>query len=439
MEGEPMHISSRQTAPREANKPADGLDVATIRKDFPTLNNPGADVYLDSVASSLTPYSVIDAMTEYYTRYRANVHRGTYDLSMQASEYYERALRNVAQFIGASPQEIVFTSNATASINNVALTLDFKPGDEIVVSSMEHTSNLIPWARLAFKHGVKLRFYSPGKSGRFDLEDFARLLNEKTKLVALTYVSNVLGCVVPVHDVAALCRERQILYLVDACQAAPHLSIDVHSLGCDFMAFSGHKMLGPTGIGVLYIREALAERLIPAMLGGGTIATNACRCPSLDSCGLQYVSFNELPYKWQAGTPPIAEALGLSAAVDYLQSVGLAKIEAHGRELTYRATEGLKAIRGVEIFGPLDPADRQSIVSFNIADIPPGEVGRMLNERFKIAVRAGDHCALAYFRELNIPGETWGNVRASFYLYNTHEEVDRLLSAVESIADTCLD
>lgn len=412
------------------------FDVQKLRKDFPTIQ-PEA-IYLDSVASSLTPLPVIEAMTDYYMRFRANVHRGSYDLSMQASERFEHAVENIAHFIGAQPEEIAITSNATHAINEVALSLDFNPGDEVVLSSMEHSSNMLPWTRLAKKFGIKLRWYNPGKMGLFDLEEFEKLLNEKTKLVSLTYVSNVLGSVVPVEEVAKLCQAHRVLYLVDACQAVPHLPIDVKKIGCDFLAFSGHKMLGPTGIGILYLKQEHAETLMPAFLGGGTINTSECHCTSLEACNIDDCTFSELPHKWLAGTPPIAEALGLSAAVDYLQAVSLEQIAQHDAHLMNRAMEGLLTIPGIDIFGPIRPEQRNSIISFNIGDLPPSEVGRILNDRFQIAVRAGDHCAINYFRDVQEPGMVSGNVRASFYLYTTEDEVDRFLSAVETIASMCL-
>jgi cysteine desulfurase/selenocysteine lyase len=411
------------------------FDVARIRRDFPTLRDD--ESFLDSVASSLTPTCVVDAMSEYYNRYRANVHRGTYDLSLRASEYYERGLQAVARFIHAKPTEIVFTQNTTAAINLVAQTLKWSPGDEILVSSIEHTSNMLPWFRLTYAAGVKLRFYNPGREGNFDLNVLESMINERTRLVSMTFVSNVLGCVVPVAEIARICKRKKVLFLVDAAQAAPHLPVDVEAIGCDFLAFSGHKMLGPTGVGVLYIREELAARMVPAALGGGTITTGACACSSVDACQFSLVTFAELPWKWQAGTPPIAEVIGLGRAVEYLEDVGLDAVEAHDRDLTRRALIGLREISGVEIFGPLDPEAHCAIISFNIADLLPVDVGRTLNERFKIAVRAGDHCALAYFKEIQSDKRTWGNVRASFYLYNTQDDVDRLLGAVEKIANSC--
>jgi cysteine desulfurase / selenocysteine lyase len=411
-------------------------DLSALRADFPTIQPDS--IYLDSVASSLTPLPVIETMTEYYMKYRANVHRGAYDLSLQASERFEQAIDTIARFIGASPQEIVITSNTTQAINEVALSLDFNPGDEVVLSSIEHSSNMIPWIRLAKKVGINVRWYNPGKVGQFHLDDFAALLNEKTRLVSLTYVSNVLGSVVPVEEIARICQERNILYLIDAAQAVPHLPVDVKKIGCDFLAFSGHKMLGPTGIGVLYLKQEHAETLMPAFLGGGTINTAECHCESLETCNIDACTFSDLPHKWLAGTPPIAETLGLGRAIDYINDIGFDAITQHDARLMERALRGLRTMPNIDIFGPTEAAQRNAILSFNVGDLPPAEVGRILNERFNIAVRAGDHCAVNYFREVQEPGTAWGNVRASFYLYNTEEEVDRFLSAIETIERTCL-
>ncbi|WP_428911132.1 aminotransferase class V-fold PLP-dependent enzyme [Niallia sp. Krafla_26] len=409
------------------------LDVQAIRKDFPTITND--NVYLDSVASSLTPVSVIDEMTEYYYKYRANVHRGSYDLSMQASERYENAIGKIAKFVNANPSEIVITGNTTHSINEIALTLDFNEGDEVVLSSLEHSSNMVPWIRLQKKIGIKVRFYNPGKTGIFNINEFEKLLNERTRLVSLTYVSNVLGSIVPVEQIGRICKEKGILFLVDAAQAAPHLKLDVKKIECDFMAFSGHKMLGPTGIGVLYIKQEHADSMMPAFLGGGTINTSECHCESLDTCNIDACTFSDLPYKWQAGTPPIAETIGLGKAVDYLNEIGLDYIAKHDTELMEIALNGLKEIPGIDIYGPLEPEQRNSIISFNIENLSPTEVGRILNEEFNISVRAGDHCAVNYFKDVQGPEQPPGNVRASFYLYNTVEEVQRFLSAVKSISE----
>jgi cysteine desulfurase/selenocysteine lyase len=424
------------TAPAQASAGTSRLDTALLRKDFPCLS--ADSIYLDSVASSLTPVSVVEAMNEYYFRYRANVHRGTYDASMMASEQYEAALAKVARFIGADPEEVVFTSNATHALNLAALSLPLKAGDEIVLSTLEHTSNMAPWGLRALQADGTLRWYNPGPEGDFDIGEFVKLLNERTRIVALTYVSNVLGTVYPVESIAAACAERGILYVVDAAQAVPHRRVDVHALGCDFLAFSGHKMLGPTGIGVLYMKREHAERLMPGIVGGGTIDTRAeCRCPSIDECGPKYMTFSALPDKWQAGTPPIAEAIGLGAAVDYLDVLGIDEVHRHTQSLAADAAAGLRAIPGVQVYGPAEPERLSSIVSFNLAGIPPDEVGKMLNSRYRIAVRSGVHCALSYFMGADAVVDVPGNVRASFYLYNTPEEARRLVAAVSEIASFC--
>lgn len=413
---------------------AGALDPMRLRGDFPSLAG-SSSIYLDSVASSLTPRSVVEAMNEYYFSYRANVHRGSYDASMMASEQYEAALAKVAGFIGADPEEIVFTSNTTHSLNLAALSIPIGPGDEIILSTLEHTSNMAPWALRVLHAGAKLRWYNPGADGVFDLDEFARLLNERTRIVSLTYVSNVLGTVYPVEDIARLCAERGILYVVDAAQAVPHRSIDVHALGCDFLAFSGHKMLGPTGVGVLYIKRQHAEALMPGLAGGGTIDTEAqCRCPSIDECGPSYVTFNPLPDKWQAGTPPIAEVIGLGAAIDYLQGLGMDHVHAHSQQLVAYVAIGLREIPGIHVYGPAETERLSSIVSFNLEGVPPDEVGRMLNERYHIAVRSGAHCALSYFMGADAVVDVPGNVRASFYLYNTQEEAHQFVTAVREIA-----
>lgn len=412
------------------------LDTTLLRKDFPCLS--AQNIYLDSVASSLTPISVVEAMNEYYFRYRANVHRGNYDASMVASEQYDAALGKVAGFIGADPEEVVFTSNATHALNLAALSLPLKAGDEIVLSTLEHTSNMAPWGLRALRAGATIRWYNPGPEGIFEIDEFVKLLSERTRIVALTYVSNVLGTVYPVASIARACAERGILYVVDAAQAVPHRPVDVHALGCDFLAFSGHKMLGPTGIGVLYMKREHAERLIPGIVGGGTIDTQVeCHCPSIDECGPKYMTFSALPGKWQAGTPPIAEAIGLGAAVDYLKTVGMDEVHRHSQRLAADAAAGLRAIPGVQVYGPEETALLSSIVSFNLAGVPPDEVGKMLNSRYHIAVRSGAHCALSYFMGADAVVDVPGNVRASFYLYNTPEEAQRLISAVAEIVSFC--
>lgn len=406
--------------------------LAQLRQDFPTITA-DSDIYLDSVASSLTPTPVIDAMSEYYTKYRANIHRGTYDLSMRASERYEEAVGSVARFINAKPSEIAFTQNTTHAINIIAHTLDFTPGDEIVLTSIEHTSNMAPWVSMASAKGLKLRWYNAGRDGIVDADELTTLIGPRTKLVTMTALSNVLGTVTTIEAVGKACQANGTMFMVDAAQAAPHVPLDVRRINCDFLAFSGHKMLGPTGIGVLYIRESLALEMMPGMLGGGTLDTAKCDCPSLEECSLEYCSYSELPDKWQPGTPPIAEAFGLNAAIRYIEDVGMDVIEQHDRALTKRFMQALEQIPGIDIYGPRDPAQRMAVVSFNVGSIDPNEIGRILNERYRIAVRTGQHCAVNYFNDVaGHPGSA-GNVRASFYLYNTEEEVDAAAEAISEI------
>jgi cysteine desulfurase/selenocysteine lyase len=409
------------------------LDVAAIRADFPSL--PDDFGFFDSVASSLTPRQVVAAMNEFYEGFRANVHRGSYDLSIRASDRFDSALGSIARFIGARDDEVVLTQNTTHSLNLVALSLPLEAGDEIVLSSLEHTSNMAPWMRRATLDDLGVRFYHAGHDGSFDLDEFAGLLTERTKVVTLTWISNITGTVVPVAEVGKLCKERGIIFVIDAAQAAPHVPIDVNEVGCDFLAFSGHKMLGPTGIGVLYVASQHGASLMPAMLGGGTIDTTVCAAPSLDGCVLSDCSFTGLPHKWQAGTPPIAEALGLEAAVHYLEGIGFDRLQQHETELVKALCDGLAAIDKVDIHGPQSAAERTAIVAFNVGDLPPDEVGRILNDRYQLGVRAGQHCAVNYFQpELSSGEGQAGNVRASVYLYNTLEEVHRLVDAVDEIS-----
>ncbi|MEV6907078.1 cysteine desulfurase [Amycolatopsis sp. NPDC051071] len=415
------------------DSPTAAAELQRIRADFPSLR--GSLAYFDSVASSLTPRPVIDAIVDYYENYRANVHRGSYDMSLQASERFEQAIRTIAGLINAGEDEIVLTQNTTHAINLAALTIPFERGDEIVLSSLEHTSNMAPWMRAAGLYDLNVRWYKSGRSETFDLDRFADLLTPKTKVVALAQVSNVIGTTTPVGEIGKMCRERGIFFVVDGAQSVPHMPVDVRAIDCDFLAFSGHKMLGPTGVGVLYVRRDRGETLMPAILGGGTIDTTSCNSSSLDSCVLADCSFTGLPHKWQAGTPPIAETLGLAAAVDYLQNVGFEWIAQQEQILLRQMLDGFAAVPGVDIHGPKGLDNRAGIVSFNVAGLPPEEVGRILSENYNIAVRAGQHCAVNYFfKELHDKVEHPGNVRAGLYLYNTTEEVDRLVSAVGEIA-----
>jgi cysteine desulfurase/selenocysteine lyase len=397
------------------------LDVEKIRQDFPILDS--GIIYLDNAASSLTPEPVVQKMLEFYHEYRANVERGIHRLSQKASEEYEKARAKVGDFINAgSEKEIVMTRNATEAINSVANGLGWKKGDKIVTSLIEHHSNFIVWLRLKKRFGVDVEIVRPNKQGLFNIADFEKAIDDKTRLVAITHVSNVLGVITPVEEIAKIAHEHGAHLLVDGAQSVPHLKVDVQKIGCDYLAFSGHKMLGPTGVGVLYARSELLDDMEPLSIGGGTIG----------DVGLDYYKLAEGPTKFEAGTPPIAEAIGLGAAVDYLKDVQLENIEAHERELVRRMYRGLVDVPNVEVYGPEKPEQRTGIVSFNVGNVNPHDVALALDVSADIMVRSGHHCCLPLTKELLKRRE--GTVRASLYLYNTKEEVEKLISAVGEIA-----
>lgn len=397
------------------------LDVEKIRRDFPILNS--GIIYLDSAASSLTPEPVIRKMLEFYREYRANVERGIHRFSQRASEEYEKARAKVGDFINAeSENEIIMTRNATEAINLVANGLGWKKGDKIVTSLIEHHSNFIVWIRLKKRYGVEVEIVRPNKQGLFNIADFERAIDDKTRLVAITHVSNVLGVITPVEEIAKIAHEHDAHLLVDGAQSVPHFKVDVRKIGCDYLAFAGHKMLGPTGVGVLYARNELLDAMEPLSIGGGTI----------DDVGLDYYELAESPAKFEAGTPPIAEVIGLGAAVDYLKGVQVENIEAHERELVKRMYRGLVDVPGVEVYGPEKPEQRTGIVSFNVGDLNPHDVALALDVSADIMVRSGHHCCLPLIKKLLKRRE--GTVRASIYLYNTEEEVEKLVSTVDEIA-----
>lgn len=398
------------------------IDAAAIRKDFPVLDrkiNGRRLVYLDSAASSQKPRAVIEAMGRFFERHNANVHRGIYVLSEEATELYEEARRKTARFINApEPETVIFTKNATEAINLVAYSWarhNLQPGDEIVTSPIEHHSNLVPWQLAARATGAKLRWFDVTDDGRLDLTNLDELINEKTRLVAVTQASNVLGTIVPVETIAAAARRHGAVVLVDGAQSTPHMAVDVQQLGCDFFAFSGHKMLGPTGIGVLYGRRELLEAMPPFLAGGDMIST----------VSLEGSEWNELPYKFEAGTPPIAEVVGLGAAVDYLTDLGMDAVTAHEQKLLNYAVPRLEEIPGLTVYGPRDVHQRAGLITFNIDDVHPHDLATVLNDE-AVAIRAGHHCAQPIMDWLGVPA----TARASFYVYNTEEDVDRLVAAL---------
>ena len=395
------------------------IDARALRKDFPVLDqlvNGRPLVYLDSAATAQKPRPVIEAVRRFFEEYNANVHRAIHALGERATAEYEEARRKVARFINApSERTVVFTKNATESINLVAYSwarARLKPGDEILISPIEHHSNLVPWQLAARATGASLRFFPVTEDGRLRLDNLDELFTDRTRLVAVTHVSNVLGTIVPVETIVAAARRVGAVVLVDGAQSVPHMAVDVQALGCDFFAFSGHKMGAPTGIGVLYGREELLEAMDP-FLGGGDM---------ISSVRLLTSEWADLPYKFEAGTPPIAEAIGLGAAIDYLTGIGMDRIHAYERQLTSYARERLEQIPGVTIYGP---RERGGLLTFNVDDIHPHDLATVLDQH-GIAVRAGHHCAQPVMEWLGVPA----TARASFWLYNTEEDVDRLVEGL---------
>jgi len=398
--------------------------VQDVRKDFPILET--GVIYLDNAATSLTPEPVLKKMLEFYHQYRANVERGIHRLSQKASEEYERARAKVADFINAkSESEIITIRNATTGINMIANGLNWKRGDKIVTSLIEHHSNFIIWVRLKNRCGTDLEVVRPKEPiahGLLDPADFEKVIDDKTKLVTITHASNVLGVITPVKEIIKIAHEHGAYVLVDGAQSVPHMKLDVKKMGCDFLAFSGHKMCGPTGSGALYIREELTDEIEPLCIGGGTIA----------DVGMDYYTLEESPMRFEAGTPGVAEAIGLGAAVDYLREIGMENIERHERELTKQMYEGLTGLPKVEVYGP-EPEFKIGVMSFNVGDLNSHDVALALDVSANIMVRSGHHCALPLTKHII---RRLGSVRASVYLYNTKEEIEKLTSTVREIAET---
>lgn len=407
------------------------LDVALLRKDFPILDRQihGMPlIYLDSAATSQKPRVVLDALRDYYEQHNANVHRGIYTIAEEATAAYEGARSAVASLINAvDRREIIFTKNSTEAINLVARSLGdvprgaalhIGPGDEILITEMEHHSNIVPWQMLAQRSGATLRAVGLTDDGRLDLDSFAALLSERTKLFAVVHQSNILGTVNPVADLVRKAHEVGALVLVDGSQSVPHMSVDVQSIDADFFVFTGHKMLGPTGIGVLQGRLALLDEL-PPFLGGGEMIAEV---------SIERSTYAAVPHKFEAGTPMIAEAPALTAAIGYLTDVGLDAIHAHEQELTAHALRRLAAVDGLRIIGPTAAVDRGGAVSFAMRDLHPHDVGQLLDER-GICVRVGHHCARPVCVRYGVPATT----RASFYLYNTTDEIDALVDGLEHV------
>jgi cysteine desulfurase/selenocysteine lyase len=399
------------------------FDVEAIRADFPILERTAGEwplVYLDSANTSQKPRVVVEAIEDHYLNHNANVARAMHLLGAEATEAFEGARATLAQFVGAArSEEIVFTKNASEALNLCAHTLGarLQPGDEIVLSVMEHHSNIVPWQLLAQRTGAVLRWYDVTEDGRLDLEGAVAsgLLNERTKVVSVTYVSNVLGTVNPVTEIAAAAHAVGAVVVVDASQAVPQMPVDVSTLGADLLAFTGHKMVGPTGIGVLWGRyDLLAE--LPPFLGGGEM---------IEVVKMSGSTFAPPPHRFEAGTPPIAQAVGLATAASYLSDLGLDQIAAHEQEITAYALQGLATVPGLKVLGPREPVDRGGAISFTLGDIHPHDVSQLLDSR-GIAVRGGHHCARPLHERFGVQSST----RASFYLYTTKAEIDALVDGL---------
>jgi cysteine desulfurase / selenocysteine lyase len=403
-----------------ARRPSD-FDVAAVRRDFPVLQqnvNGKPLVYLDNAASSQRPRAVIDAISRYYEHDHANVHRGVHTLSQRATDAYEGARETVRRFINAhSSKEVIFTRGTTEAVNLVAQSFvrpDLIPGDEILISGLEHHANIVPWQLLREQAGAVLKVIPITASGEVDFVEFEKLIGPRTKLLALAHVSNALGTIVPVEKFIAVARQHGVPVLLDGAQAIPHSLVDVQALGCDFYCFSSHKMLGPTGMGILYGKQQRLEKMPPWQGGGDMIL----------SVTFERTTYNQLPWKFEAGTPHISGAIGLAAAIDYLENIGMARIAAYEHELLTYATERLSALPGLRIIGTA--ADKAAVVSFTFEGIHPHDIGTILDTE-GVAIRTGHHCAMPVMDFYKIPA----TARASMSFYNTFEEIDRLVAALE--------
>jgi cysteine desulfurase/selenocysteine lyase len=399
------------------------FDVAHVRRDFPILSRSVHGkplVYLDNGATSQKPQAVIEALSRYYREENSNIHRGVHFLSERATAAYEEARQKIQAFINAAhKEEIIFVRGTTEAVNLVAQSYGrstLKAGDEIIISAMEHHSNIVPWQMLRDQTGARLRVIPINHDGELVLDEYRRLLNDKTKIVSVTHVSNALGTVAPVHEIVAQAHERGIPVMLDGAQAVPHLKVDVQELGCDFYAFSGHKMFGPTGVGVLYGRRELLDKMPPYQGGGDMISLVT----------FEKTHYNVLPYKFEAGTPNIAGGIGLGAAVDYLQRLAWGQVVAHEEDLLAYATEKLAVIDGLRIIGTAK--EKVGVLSFVFDKIHAHDVGTILDQE-GVAVRAGHHCAMPVMQRFGVPATT----RASFAFYNTRDEIDVLANAIQSV------
>lgn len=403
------------------------LDVQKIREDFPILKRKLAGgeqlVYLDNAATTQKPLAVIDAIHDYYMNYNSNIHRAVHQLAEEATLAFEKTREKVAKFINArSTEEIIFTRNATEAINLVAYSwgrANVRKGDSIVISEIEHHSNIVPWQILTGEKGARLEYVGVDDSGYLKMQEYRNYLGDRGKnvrLVSLTHMSNVLGTIVPVEEMIKAAHEKGIPVMIDGAQSVPHMPVDVQKMDCDFMAFSAHKMLGPTGVGVLYVKREILEKMQPFM-GGGDMIKEVHKYET---------RYNDLPYKFEGGTPNIADVIGFGAAIDYLNNIGMRRVREHEMEITRYAIDRVSSVKGVTLYGPPDVKERGGVVSFNIGDIHPHDLATIMNDH-GVAIRSGHHCAQVLMERLDVSATS----RASFYIYNTKEEVDTFIGALD--------
>ena len=403
------------------------LNIEKIREDFPILKRKVSGgkslVYLDNAATTQKPLAVINAIHDYYMNYNSNIHRAVHQLAEEATLEFEKTREKVAEFINArSTEEIVFTRNATEAINLVAYSwgrTNVKKEDRIVITELEHHSNIVPWQILTSEKGAKLDYVGTDDNGYLKLQEYMNYLEsskKKVKLVSVSHMSNVLGTIVPVNDMIKMSHEKGIPVLIDAAQSVPHMPVDVQKMDCDFMAFSAHKMLGPTGVGILYVKKEILEKM-PPFIGGGDMIREVHKYET---------RYNDLPYKFEGGTPNIADVIGFSAAINYLNKLGMDKVREHEVELTEYALDIITKVKGVTLYGPRNTKDRGGVISFNIGDIHPHDLATIMNDH-GVAIRSGHHCAQVLMERLDVAATS----RASFYIYNTKEEIDIFVSALE--------
>ena len=398
------------------------INVNLIKKDFPIFKrkiNGNGLVYLDSAATSQKPKQVINAITKFYETYNSNIHRGIYTLSEEATDLYEKTREKVAKFINADKEEIIFTKNTTESINSVVFGYFaniLRKNDIILLTEMEHNSNIVPWRLLAKKLKLKIGYLNVNKDGEINLRELiAKLRSRKVKVLGITHVSNVLGTINPIKDIAKICKKYKIRLVIDGAQAVPHIKVDVRDLGCDFYAFSAHKMLGPTGVGILYVKKELLNKLTPFIPGGGTVL----------EVTKENLRFKDNVERYEGGTQNIADVVAFSHTLDYLNDLGMENVREHEINLTDYALKKLSKINGLEIYGNNNPERRAGVIAFNIKGIHAHDMATLLDEK-GICVRASHHCAMILHRKLGISG----SARASFYIYNTKKDVDKLIEGI---------